>query len=205
MTASFIQLANALSLAALLFVVASGFTLIFGLLRVVNLAHGALYLLGGYIGLTVARSTGSFALGILAATLSVAVAGYLLDRFLLERVLRNLVDNALKFIDFVTNGENTAYFSQNVGYMPVRKSATSELSMKAFLDANPNSRTAVDQLSRTRSQDYARVFVPGGDQIIGTGLEQIALQKADVASTFAGVATQLQQIIDRQITPKLPK
>ena len=113
--------------------------------------------------------------------------------------------NALKFIDFVTNGENTAYFSQNVGYMPVRKSATSELSMKAFLDANPNSRTAVDQLSRTRSQDYARVFVPGGDQIIGTGLEQIALQKADVASTFAGVATQLQQIIDRQITPKLPK
>ncbi len=77
--------------------------------------------------------------------------------------------------------------------------------MKAFLDANPNSRTAVDQLSRTRSQDYARVFVPGGDQIIGTGLEQIALQKADVASTFAGVATQLQQIIDRQITPKLPK
>lgn len=86
MTASFIQLANALSLAALLFVVASGFTLIFGLLRVVNLAHGALYLLGGYIGLTVARSTGSFALGILAATLSVAVAGYLLDRFLLERV-----------------------------------------------------------------------------------------------------------------------
>ncbi len=113
--------------------------------------------------------------------------------------------NALKFIDFITNGENTAYFSQNVGYMPVRKSATSEPSMKAFLDANPNSRTAVDQLSRTRSQDYARVFVPGGDQIIGTGLEQIALQKADVASTFAGVATQLQQIIDRQITPKLPK
>ncbi|WP_028601194.1 branched-chain amino acid ABC transporter permease [Ottowia thiooxydans] len=81
-----IQIANALSLAALLFVVASGFTLIFGLLRVVNLAHGALYLLGGYIGLTVARSSESFLLGILAATASVALAGYLLDRFLLERV-----------------------------------------------------------------------------------------------------------------------
>jgi sn-glycerol 3-phosphate transport system substrate-binding protein len=49
------------------------------------------------------------------------------------------------------------------------------------------------------------VFVPGGDQIIGTGLEQIALQNADVAATFAGVGTQLQQIIDRQITPKLPQ
>ncbi|MET4576779.1 branched-chain amino acid ABC transporter permease [Ottowia thiooxydans] len=81
-----IQIANALSLAALLFVVASGFTLIFGLLRVVNLAHGALYLLGGYIGLTVVRSSDSFVLGILAATASVAMAGYLLDRFLLERV-----------------------------------------------------------------------------------------------------------------------
>ena len=86
MTANLIQLANAMSLAALLFVVANGFTLIFGLLRVVNLAHGALYLLGGYIGLTAVRFTGSFWLGILAATASVAVMGYLLDRFLLERV-----------------------------------------------------------------------------------------------------------------------
>ncbi len=86
MTAFLIQLANAMSLAALLFVVASGFTLIFGLLRVVNLAHGALYLLGGYVGLTAVRFSGSFMLGILAATLSVAVLGYLLDRFLLERV-----------------------------------------------------------------------------------------------------------------------
>lgn len=81
-----ISLANALSLAALLFVVASGFTLIFGLLRVVNLAHGALYLLGGYIGLTVVQASDSFLLGILAATAAVAFIGLLLDRFLLERV-----------------------------------------------------------------------------------------------------------------------
>src|SRR5580692_2042106 len=57
------QLLNGLTFAALLFVVASGFTLIFGLLRIVNLAHGALYLFGGYIGFTVATRTGSFALG----------------------------------------------------------------------------------------------------------------------------------------------
>ena len=55
------QLLNGLTFAALLFVVASGFTLIFGLLRIVNLAHGALYLFGGYIGYTVATRTGSFA------------------------------------------------------------------------------------------------------------------------------------------------
>ena len=112
--------------------------------------------------------------------------------------------NALKFIDFVTNGANTAYFSQNTGYMPVRKSAQEDPSEIAFLEANPNARTAVDQLAKTRSQDYARVFVPGGDKIIGTGLEQIALQNADVATAFASVQDQLQQIIDRQITPNLP-
>ncbi|WP_072804820.1 ABC transporter substrate-binding protein [Rhodococcoides yunnanense] len=112
--------------------------------------------------------------------------------------------NALKFIDFFTNGANTAYFSQNTGYMPVRKSAQQDPSEIAFLEANPNAKTAVDQLSKTRSQDNARVFVPGGDKIIGTGLEQIALQNADVATTFASVQDQLQQIIDRQITPKLP-
>jgi branched-chain amino acid transport system permease protein len=86
MMGTLISLANALSLAALLFVVASGFTLIFGLLRVVNLAHGALYLLGGYIGLTVVQASGSFLVGILAATGAVAIIGFLLDRFLLERV-----------------------------------------------------------------------------------------------------------------------
>ncbi|OZE35202.1 ABC transporter substrate-binding protein [Rhodococcus sp. 05-2254-5] len=113
--------------------------------------------------------------------------------------------NALKFIDFVTNGANTAYFSQNTGYMPVRKSAQQDPSEIAFLEANPNAKTGVDQLARTRSQDAARVFVPGGDKIIGSGLEQIALQNADVATTFASISDQLQQIIDRQITPKLPK
>lgn len=86
MMGTLISIANALSLAALLFVVASGFTLIFGLLRVVNLAHGALYLLGGYIGLTVVQASGSFVVGILAATAAVALIGFLLDRFLLERV-----------------------------------------------------------------------------------------------------------------------
>ena len=42
---------NGITLAALYFVVASGFTLIFGLMRVVNMAHGSLYLLGGYLAL----------------------------------------------------------------------------------------------------------------------------------------------------------
>ncbi len=80
------QLLNGLTFAALLFVVASGFTLVFGLLRIVNLAHGALYLLGGYIGYSTATATGSFALGMLAAMLGVAAVGLVLDQGLLRFV-----------------------------------------------------------------------------------------------------------------------
>jgi branched-chain amino acid transport system permease protein len=80
------QLLNGLTFAALLFVVASGFTLIFGLLRIVNLAHGALYLLGGYLGYSVASHTGSFALGGVAAMAGVALTGLVLDQGLLRFV-----------------------------------------------------------------------------------------------------------------------
>ena len=78
-------LLNGLTFAALLFVVASGFTLIFGLLRIVNLAHGALYLLGGYTGFAVASRAG-FAAGMLAAMLAVGAAGAILQAGLLRFV-----------------------------------------------------------------------------------------------------------------------
>ena len=61
------QLLNGATFAALLFVVASGFTLIFGLLRIVNLSHGALYLFGGYIGFTVGSEDRQLWLGGMAA------------------------------------------------------------------------------------------------------------------------------------------
>ena len=80
------QLFNGLTFAALLFVVASGFTLIFGLLRIVNLAHGALYLFGGYIGFTVATRTGSFVLGGIGAMAAMAAIGFVLDQGLLRFV-----------------------------------------------------------------------------------------------------------------------
>jgi len=80
------QILNGLTFAALLFIVASGFTLIFGLLRIVNLAHGALYLIGGLAGYSTAQASGSFVLGILAAMAVVAVLGGLLDRGLLPFV-----------------------------------------------------------------------------------------------------------------------
>jgi branched-chain amino acid transport system permease protein len=83
------NLLNGATFAALLFVVGSGFTLIFGLMRIVNLAHGALYLLGGYVAFSVAMQTGSFALGIACAAGAVAIAGLLIDVVLLRFVRGN--------------------------------------------------------------------------------------------------------------------
>ena len=80
------QLLNGMTFAALLFIVASGFSLIFGLLRIVNLAHGALYLAGGYIGFSTCVHTGSFLLGGVAAILSVAALGFVLHQGLLRFV-----------------------------------------------------------------------------------------------------------------------
>lgn len=73
---------NGLTLAALYFLVASGFTLVFGLLRNVNLAHGSLYLLGAYIGWVVGDETGSWLLAVAAGFLSAALFGLILQVFM---------------------------------------------------------------------------------------------------------------------------
>jgi sn-glycerol 3-phosphate transport system substrate-binding protein len=112
--------------------------------------------------------------------------------------------NALKFIAFVTSPTNTVYFTQHTGYMPVRKSAIEDPSEQKYLADNPRARVALDQLPHTRPQDYAQVFLPGGDRIIAAGLESIGLKGADVMTTFMRVNKQLQVILDRQIKRKLP-
>ncbi|ARP81543.1 ABC transporter ATP-binding protein [Bordetella genomosp. 8] len=74
-----LSLLNGLTLAALYFLVASGFTLVFGLMRNVNLAHGSLFLLGGYVGYTVGDASGSWFLALAAGFLATALAGLLLQ------------------------------------------------------------------------------------------------------------------------------
>jgi len=74
-----ITLLNGLTLASLYFIVAAGFTLVFGLMRNVNLAHGSLYLLGGYIGFYVAQSTGWWVLGLAAGFAGAALVGLLMQ------------------------------------------------------------------------------------------------------------------------------
>jgi branched-chain amino acid transport system permease protein len=86
MTSFILQTFNGISYAALLFLLASGFTLTFGLMRIVNMAHGAYYLFGGYVGLTVAKLTGNFGLALLAGGLAAMLLGYVCDRTVIRRV-----------------------------------------------------------------------------------------------------------------------
>ncbi|MGE3830042.1 MAG: branched-chain amino acid ABC transporter permease [Parvibaculaceae bacterium] len=77
---------NGVTLAGLYFLVASGFTLVFGLMRNVNLAHGSLYLLGAYVGFGVAQVTGYWLAGVAAGFLAMAVVGVLLQVLVFRRL-----------------------------------------------------------------------------------------------------------------------
>jgi branched-chain amino acid transport system permease protein len=79
-----IQAFNGISYGALLFLIGSGLSLIFGVMRIVNLAHGSYFLLGGYIALSVIGATGSWALSLPVAAAAVAVIGLLMERVFLR-------------------------------------------------------------------------------------------------------------------------
>ncbi len=83
------QVLNGLSFGALLFLLASGFTLVFGLMRVVNLAHGAFYLLGGNVAISVTAATGSYVVGLVTAVVVTALVGLVSERLLLRPVRNN--------------------------------------------------------------------------------------------------------------------
>jgi branched-chain amino acid transport system permease protein len=79
-----IQAFNGISYGALLFLVGAGLSLIFGVMRIVNLAHGSYFLLGGYVALTVIDKTGSWALSLPIAALAIAAVGLVMERVFLR-------------------------------------------------------------------------------------------------------------------------
>ena len=81
-----LQALNGLSFGALLFLLASGFTLVFGLMKIVNLAHGAFYLVGGYVGIAAYGATRSFLVAVAAGATTAALFGLASERLLLRRV-----------------------------------------------------------------------------------------------------------------------
>lgn len=99
-----LQLLNGLTYAGLLFVISSGFTLIFGLMRVVNMSHGAFYLLGAYLGYSVQRQTGNWVLAVIGGTVSVGLAALVLQQ-LLRRVEGDLPQTLLTLGGALTIGD----------------------------------------------------------------------------------------------------
>ena len=90
------QFLNGLQLGVMLFLMSAGLTLVFGIMRVINLAHGSLYMVGAYVAATVANLTGSFLLGLLAAVPAAALTGMVMEVVVL-RVLydRDHLDQVL--------------------------------------------------------------------------------------------------------------
>lgn len=164
---------NGLTLGALYFLVASGFTLIFGLMRITNMAHGAFYLLGGYIGFSVADRTGSWALGLVAGTVLIAALGLGVQQLLLRRIQGQDLREAL-----ITIGLAIVIADQCLAYWG---GSPRDLTVPVWL-AGAQNLGAVDVLYPTY-----RLFVLGLAVVLGLGL-WFLLQRTRLGMTIrAGV------------------
>ena len=87
MTQLFLEQAlNGLQFGLMLFLLAAGLTLVFGIMDMINLAHGSLYMVGAYLAAAAAAASGSFVIGVLAAVLGTALIGALLEVTVLRRL-----------------------------------------------------------------------------------------------------------------------
>ena len=97
-----VQALNGLQLGILLFLLAAGLTLVFGIMNFINLAHGSLYMMGAFIAATVFRHSGSFLLAAAAVVAGMALLGLLLDRVALARLYpREHLDQVLATFGFI--------------------------------------------------------------------------------------------------------
>jgi branched-chain amino acid transport system permease protein len=94
------QCLSALSQAAILFFIACGLTLIFGIMRVINFAHGVIFMLGAYVGVTTVALTGSYLLSLVVAPIVVGAVGIALERIFLHRLYRRRDGGAYLLLTF---------------------------------------------------------------------------------------------------------
>ncbi len=96
-----IQTFNGISYAAIIFLLASGLSIIFGVMDILNIAHASYYLLGGYIGLTVIGWTGNFYLALLASVILVVLLAIAMERFFLRALEGKLLGQVLVTAGFM--------------------------------------------------------------------------------------------------------
>jgi branched-chain amino acid transport system permease protein len=90
------QFLNGLQLGVMLFLIAAGLTLIFGVMGLINLAHGSLYMIGAFACATVAAATGSFWIGLIASLIAAAAAGAIMEVVIIRRLYeRDHLDQVL--------------------------------------------------------------------------------------------------------------
>jgi len=82
------QILNGLQLGVTLFLMSAGLTLVFGIMQVINLAHGSFYMIGAYVAATVTAYSGSFLLGLVAALSAAALVGMLVEVLVLRRLYK---------------------------------------------------------------------------------------------------------------------
>jgi len=95
-----IQTLNSLALGGLLFLLAAGFSLIFGLMRIANLTHGAMFMLGAYLGVSILKVVPNLWVAALLGGLAVAAFGGLLEKFILRRLSGNVLGQVLVTLGF---------------------------------------------------------------------------------------------------------
>ena len=103
-------LLSGLSYGMLLFLIASGLSLILGVMGILNLAHGSLYMIGAYIGLTLAQRTGlSWFMALVCAGLAAAIIGFLMERLLLRQLHKRYNQQVLLTLGLVYIFGNLAH------------------------------------------------------------------------------------------------
>ena len=90
------QTLNGLQFGVMLFLMAAGLTLIFGVMGLINLAHGSLYMVGAFAAAGMAAATGSFMLALIASLVAAAIAGVLIEMTVIRRLYdRDHLDQVL--------------------------------------------------------------------------------------------------------------
>ncbi|MCB5364359.1 branched-chain amino acid ABC transporter permease [Pusillimonas sp. CC-YST705] len=116
------QVMNGLQYSALLFLLASGLTLVLGIMNVVNLAHGALYMVGAFSAASAIAITGSFMAGVLAAIVGAGVYGLIVERLIISRLYqRDHLDQVLATLGiiFFTNALVTLLFGRSPPFVAI--------------------------------------------------------------------------------------
>jgi branched-chain amino acid transport system permease protein len=202
MTNFLLQTLNGVTFAGLLFLLGSGLSLTLGLMNIVNMAHGSVFLLGGYVGYSTIGRTDNFWLGVLAAAVSMAFLGLLLDRVLLSRLRGRPMSELLLTIGVTMVAEDMAHATWGADPKSIDLPGVLGDSISLGSNAYPNGRLFILGLAvavgvalylvlfRTRIGSFVRAGVDDRETAAALGINvgRVFLAVFMLAAALAGVA-----------------